>query len=57
MIDHMIAVGLSNTCFALLLAMVAMLAGTTAQRPQLAYLLWLLVLVKLITPPLVSIPL
>ena len=56
MIDQLVTVGLSNTCFALVLAIVAMLVGARAERPHLAHLLWLLVLAKLVTPPLVSIP-
>jgi len=38
------------------LAVLAMLVGAKAKRPHLAYLLWLLVLVKLVTPPIVTIP-
>lgn len=37
MIDQLITVGLSNTCFALLLAIVAMLVGARAERPHLAH--------------------
>lgn len=49
-------IGLSNACFSLALAIIAMVVGAKARRPHLAYLLWLLVLVKLLTPPLVSVP-
>lgn len=56
MIDLFLKIGLSNACFALALAIVAMVVGKTTKRPHLANLLWLLVLVKLVTPPLVTIP-
>ena len=48
--------GLSNACFALALAIVATVVGAKARRPQFAHMLWLLVLVKLLTPPIVTIP-
>ena len=41
-----------NAVSATLLATVAWIVGRSARRPQLAHLLWLLVLLKLITPPL-----
>lgn len=53
MIDLLLTVGLSNACLVLLLAIAAMLVGTRFERPHLAHLLWLLVFVKLVTPPLV----
>jgi beta-lactamase regulating signal transducer with metallopeptidase domain len=56
MMDVLFQTGLSNACFALALAIVAMLAGAKAKRPHLAYTLWLLVFVKLVTPPIVTIP-
>ena len=56
MIDLFIQIGLSNACFSLVLAIVAMVAGAKARRPHLAWLLWLLVFVKLLTPPVVTIP-
>lgn len=55
MTDSMLQIGLSNACFALALALLAMLAWKTAKRPQLAHLLWLLVFIKLVTPPVKSI--
>ena len=57
MIDTLFQMGLSNACIAAGLAVLAMLAGWKAKRPQLAHMLWLLVLVKLVTPPIVSVPL
>jgi bla regulator protein BlaR1 len=69
MMDLLLQMGLSNACFALVLALVAVAVGSgspaawfrgwepyQARRPHLAHLLWLLVFVKLVTPPLVTIP-
>ena len=56
MMDLLLQMGLSNACFALVLALVAVTVGSQARRPHLAHLLWLLVFVKLVTPPLVTIP-
>ncbi|MDP6544919.1 MAG: M56 family metallopeptidase [Phycisphaerae bacterium] len=56
MTDLFLQIGLSNACFSLALAIVAVVVGKTTRRPHLANLLWLLVLVKLVTPPLVTIP-
>lgn len=46
----------SNTAIAALLAIGAALAGNFTTRPQIRHTLWILVLVKLVTPPLVQIP-
>jgi beta-lactamase regulating signal transducer with metallopeptidase domain len=46
---------LGNTVVALLLAAAALLAGLL-KRPPLAHALWLLVLIKLITPPIIRAP-
>ena len=56
MTDLLLQIGLSNVCIALALAIVALVAETTIKRPQLSHLLWLLVFVKLVTPPVISIP-
>jgi beta-lactamase regulating signal transducer with metallopeptidase domain len=56
MTNFLLQMGLSNACFALVLALVAMAAGAKARCPHLAHMLWLLVFVKLVTPPLVTIP-
>ena len=56
MTDLIIQIGLSNACIALALAIVALVVEATVKRPQLSHLLWLLVFIKLLTPPLVSIP-
>ncbi len=56
MMDLLLKMGLSNACFALVLAIAAMLVGTRTKRPHLAYMLWLLVFVKLVTPPILTVP-
>jgi beta-lactamase regulating signal transducer with metallopeptidase domain len=52
----LLRIGLSNALFALAIALLATAVGTVFKRPQLTHLLWLLVFVKLVTPPLVTIP-
>jgi beta-lactamase regulating signal transducer with metallopeptidase domain len=47
--------GLSNAFMATVLAGLAFVASRFTRRPALAHVLWLLVLVKLVTPPLVPI--
>ncbi len=47
---------LSNVVIATLLAAIAMAVGRCFRRPPVAYGLWLLVLLKLVTPPLFRIP-
>lgn len=56
MMDLLLQMALSNACFAFALALGAVAAGAKAKRPHLAHLLWLLVFVKLVTPPLVTVP-
>ena len=56
MTDFLLQMGLSNACFSLALASAAMIFATRVQRPQLVYLLWLLVFIKLLTPPMVALP-
>jgi len=53
-----VSLALSNVALAALLAMVVWLVTRLWRSPQLAHLLWMLVLLKLITPPLavVSLP-
>lgn len=52
----LVEVGLSNAVAALVLAVVALLAGLCRLRPAVVHALWLLVLLKLVTPPLLRIP-
>jgi len=55
-VDNLLSIGLSNAVAAALLALVAIAAGAICRRPALIHGLWLLVLLKLVTPPLVRIP-
>jgi beta-lactamase regulating signal transducer with metallopeptidase domain len=52
----LLEVGLSNAVAATLLAVVAAAGSRICRRPAVVHGLWLLVLVKLLTPPLVRIP-
>ena len=52
----LIEIGLSNIAMAAALAVVAVIGGRLCRRPALTHGLWLLVLVKLITPPLFFVP-
>src|SRR5262245_57048449 len=52
----LLAIGLANLLVAALLAVVAYAAGKLCRRPALVHCLWLLVLVKLVAPPLVPLP-
>lgn len=56
MLDLLIPVGISNTIVASFIAVLALLVGMQMQRPRLAYLLWVLVLIKLVTPPVFLLP-
>jgi len=56
MTDFFFQMGLSNACLSLALTIVAMVVGAKARRPHLAHMLWLLVFIKLVTPPIVKIP-
>src|SRR5688500_1972047 len=47
----------SNVLLALLLALAAWFMQRWLRRPAIAHILWVLVLVKLVTPPLVSVSL
>lgn len=47
----------ANAFFATILALLAGTCAAWTRRPQIAYWLWLLVLVKLVTPPVMKIPL
>jgi bla regulator protein blaR1 len=52
----LLAIGLKNVLLALPLAALALAAGRWWKRPALAHLLWALVLVKLIMPPVIGAP-
>src|SRR5262245_1933050 len=53
----LLEIGLANAVCAGFLALVALAAGRVCRRPAILHGLWLLVLVKLVTPPLFSLPL
>jgi beta-lactamase regulating signal transducer with metallopeptidase domain len=55
-VDDVLNIGLSNALVAMLLAVIAIVVGMIYRRPALMHGLWLLVLLKLVTPPLVRIP-
>jgi len=46
----------SNVLLALLLALAALVTHRWLRRPAVAHILWVLALVKLVTPPLLSVP-
>ena len=54
--DTLLHAGLSNALMAAVLALPAAAVARLGRRPALAHALWLLVLLKLITPPLIPIP-
>jgi beta-lactamase regulating signal transducer with metallopeptidase domain len=56
-VDTLLRVGLSNALAAAILALLAAGVGWLCHRPALTHGLWLLVLLKLITPPLLPIAL
>jgi beta-lactamase regulating signal transducer with metallopeptidase domain len=55
-VNTLLHVALSNCVVALGLAVVAACVGRWCRRPAVAHGLWLLVLLKLVTPPLVFVP-
>jgi beta-lactamase regulating signal transducer with metallopeptidase domain len=56
-VNDLVQIGLTNALLATVLAVVAAIVGKVGRRPALSHALWLLVLLKLLTPPLVVIPL
>src|SRR5437667_428240 len=52
----LLEIGLSNAAVASVLALLAAAGARLVRRPALAHALWLLVLLKLLTPPLVTVP-
>jgi beta-lactamase regulating signal transducer with metallopeptidase domain len=50
-VGSLLGIGLANALFACVLALAAVLAGRFSRRPALVHSLWLLVLLKLVTPP------
>lgn len=56
MTDLLLQFGLSNLLLSLLIAAVAWAVHVSGRWPSVAHLLWLVVLVKLLTPPVVALP-
>lgn len=56
MTDVLLRLAVSNLCVSLVLAIVAWVVHRTGRRPHVAHVLWLLVLAKLMTPPIVTLP-
>ncbi|MDJ0839873.1 MAG: M56 family metallopeptidase [Acidobacteriota bacterium] len=56
MIDTLLHMTLSNICLALIPAIAAFLVQRKGSHPQLAHILWLFVFVKLVTPPVIDLP-
>ncbi len=56
MIDILVGIGISNAIVSLVIAVVAIVVGKCTKKPRLAHLLWLLVLVKLLMPSLLTLP-
>ncbi len=52
----LLEIALSNAIVASLLAVFAFAVGRMCRRPALTHSLWLLVLLKLLTPPIIQIP-
>ena len=56
MMNSLFEAALSNAVIALPLALIAILVSLKTRQPKLSYMLWLLVLLKLVTPPIVFLP-
>jgi hypothetical protein len=54
--ETLLRIGLSNAVVALLMALVVVTVACVWRRPAVLHALWLLVLIKLVTPPLVWAP-
>lgn len=54
--DDLFSIAVSNAVAATVLALAAIVVGAVYRRPALVHGMWLLVLLKLVTPPLVYIP-
>src|SRR5262245_35056537 len=52
----LVTMGLTNAALAVPLAALALAVSRWSRRPALAHILWVLVLLKLLTPPMVEIP-
>ena len=52
MLNFLVQTGITNAAIVIPLAILALLIGSKNKHPHISHLLWLLVLIKLITPPL-----
>ncbi len=57
MVDYLLQATLSNFLVAAILALIAWIVQMRVRSASLSNLLWMLVLIKLVTPPLLSVPL
>jgi beta-lactamase regulating signal transducer with metallopeptidase domain len=55
-VNDLVNISVSNAVAATILALIALVLGAVYRRPAVVHGLWLLVLLKLVTPPLVHIP-
>jgi beta-lactamase regulating signal transducer with metallopeptidase domain len=56
MTDLLFQMSFNNVCISFALAITASIVGITFKRPIITHLLWLLVFVKLLTPPIITVP-
>ena len=57
MIGEVLLTGLNSALASAALALVAWIVHASGRQPRIAWLLWLLVLIRLVTPPIWSLPL
>jgi bla regulator protein BlaR1 len=55
--ESLLSIGLTNALVAVVLALLAFVVDRIFRRPAISHCFWLLVLLKLVTPPLVRVPL
>jgi hypothetical protein len=55
-VSTLLGIGLANAVMAAVLAVLAAAVGRVWRKPALRHALWLLVLLKLVTPPLLPVP-
>lgn len=56
MIDYLLHIALNNAGISLALAVLAAVIGTSLKRPVITHIIWLMVFVKLLIPPAVTMP-
>src|SRR6478609_7513979 len=55
-LSWLISTGLTNAVLATVLALVALVVSRLVRSPVLTHLLWIVVLLKLLTPPIIQVP-